>query len=211
MRTDRVSEFEYSLDEIRNELRNALIAFQHEFWEIKQKAREDLGDLYNPDDYPSSVVDLFKIGHEYMEVVPAQHLMQLHPEIYQREQLRIKQRFEEAVIMAESAFIEELNGLLEHCIERLTDADASGKHKKFNDSLIGNFREFVDKFASLDIGSNEQLSNVVTKLRAVTSCVEPEMLRQHKSFRDGFRDHMETVKQAVSAMIIDRPRRRFSD
>jgi hypothetical protein len=211
LRADRVSEFEQGLEQIRQELLSALIAFQCEFSEIKWKARQDLGDLYNNEDYPDSVVDLFKINHEYSEVVPASHLMELHPEIYQREQMRIRQRFEEAVAMAESAFLDELNQLVEHCIERLTDVDSSGKSKKFNDSLIGNFREFIDRFSKLDIGSNQALTDVVGKLKNITHCVEPDMLRRHSAFREAFRNHMETVKDNVSAMIIDRPRRRFAD
>lgn len=211
LRCDRVTEFEYGLDQIREELRQALDDFESDFWKIKNQARHELGDLFCENDYPANVVDLFKINHEYNDVNPAKHLMELHPEIYAREQARVRQRFEQAIEMAESAFIEELNGLLEHCIERLTDADASGKPKKFNDSLIGNFREFVDRFAKLDVKSNNDLSKVVNQLKAITAGTSPDLLRRSNGFREAFREHMEVAKQAINGMIVDRPKRRFAD
>jgi hypothetical protein len=211
LRTSRVSEFENGLDQIRSELREALDDFETDFWRIKNQARIELGDLFCEEDYPNNVIDLFRINHEYSDVNPARHLMELHPEIYAREQARVRQRFEQAIELAEAAFVEELNGLLEHCIERLTDADGSGKAKKFNDSLVGNFREFAERFSKLDINSNNQLTGIVNQIKALTNGLNPDVLRKSSSVRDVFREHMETVKQTVSGMIVDRPKRRFAD
>lgn len=47
--------------------------------------------------------------------------MALNPEVYQQEQARVRERFASAVELAEQAFTAELQRLVSHLAERLTD------------------------------------------------------------------------------------------
>ncbi len=58
---------------------------------------------------------------------------------------RVRSRFEEAVRLAEQAFMDELSGLISHLSERLSGAD-DGKPKIFRDSAIENLNEFFQRF-----------------------------------------------------------------
>jgi hypothetical protein len=71
---------------------------------------------------------LFQINWDFPSVEPPDYLRQLHPEIYEQQCRRMRQRFDEAVQLAEQAFLEELGQLVAHLTERLT-GQADGKPK----------------------------------------------------------------------------------
>jgi len=48
--------------------------------ELKDAARERLGSLYNPADYPESLQGLFRIDYDFLSVDPPDYLEQLNPE-----------------------------------------------------------------------------------------------------------------------------------
>ena len=66
---------------------------------------------------------------------PPDYLRQLSPELYQQECRRVQSRFDEAVQLAEQAFLDELVRLVEHITERLSGAD-DGKPRGFRDSAV---------------------------------------------------------------------------
>src|SRR5439155_1080417 len=76
--------------------------------ELKSTARRQLGDLYDANDYPPQLRGLFGIDWEFPSVEPPDYLLQLSPELYERERARVAGRFDDAVQMAEQAFIGEL-------------------------------------------------------------------------------------------------------
>lgn len=208
LRTDRIPEFEGNMERFRTELSEAISDFDCEFYRLKEAARHDLGDLYNPEDYPHSVADLFQITHEFVQIEPPKHLMELHPEIYEREKQRILSRFNEAVEMAEDAFIKELQEMLDHAIERLTDE--TGKQKTFKNGLMDNFHQFIDRFSQLNINSSQQLNSLVDQIKHVTSGVDCEMLRKSSDLRGLIKEQMEEARKAMDTMIVDRPIRKFN-
>ena len=53
-------------------------------------------------------------------VEPPAYLMELAPRIFEEERQRIAARFDEAVRLAEQAFIAELSRLVNHLVERLS-------------------------------------------------------------------------------------------
>ncbi len=208
LRTDRIHEFENVVNTFRDELYAALVEFDSEFYRLKQAAREDLRELFDESDYPMSVQELFSIQHEYHQIDPPRHLMDLHPEIYEREKQRIAAKFDEAIQLAEAAFASELQQMLDHAIERLTD-ESDGKKKKFNDSLMENFREFIDRFHKLNVSGNHQLNDLVEQIKSVTSNIDCELLRANGGLREHIKEQMQTAREAMSSMIIERPNRKF--
>src|SRR5205814_1427216 len=128
--------------------------------EIKADAHRRLGRLYSPDDYPPEVRGLFAVEWDFPSVEPPSYLMRLHPDLYAAEQARIAQRFEEAVQLAEQAFLAEFSKVVSHLTERLS-GDATGDKKVFRDTAITNLTEFFDRFRKLNVQSNEQLDRLV--------------------------------------------------
>ena len=92
---------------------------QH-FDELKQAAAQRLGTLFNAADYPATLVGLFGVCWDYPNIEPPDYLLGLSPGLYQQEQERVKARFEEAVQLAEQAFLDEFAKLVAHLTERIT-------------------------------------------------------------------------------------------
>ena len=115
-------------------------------------------------------------------------------------------RFEEAIQLAEQAFLEELSKLVGHLTERLSGQE-DGKPKVFRDSALDNFGEFFDRFKKLNVRSNDQLDDLVAQARRVISGVEPQQLRDNATLRQQVTTQMAAVQATLDGLMVDRPRR----
>ena len=173
---------------------------------MRTAARDRLGDLFDPSDYPFSLIGLFGIEHEYPSVEPPNYLRQLNPELYEQECQRMQARFDEAVALAEQAFIEELSKLVEHLGERLS-GDVDGRAKVFRDTAVTNLSEFFQRFQALNIRSNDQLDELVQRAQKVLRGVEPQQLRDNSSLRQRLGSQLSSIQSSLDGLMVDRPRR----
>ena len=142
-------------------------------------------------------------------VEPPDYLVQLAPELYRQEQERVRARFEEAVQLAESAFLEEFGRLVAHLTERLTGRDDDGSPKVFRDSAVNNLLEFFSRFRELNVRSNPQLDALVAEAQRVVQGVAPQDLRDRDGLRRAVATQMSRVQAELDQLIVDRPRRRI--
>ena len=149
---------------------------------------------------------MFAIEHDFPSVEPPPYLRQLSPELYQQECQRVQSRFDEAVQLAEQAFIEELARLVDHLSERLSGS-ADGKPKVFRDSAVTNMAEFFERFRGLNVRSNEQLDELVGNAQRVVRGVEPQQLRDSQTLRQTISTQMTAVQAGLDQLLVDRPRR----
>lgn len=202
-----IGAFETRMREYKEQLVVAAANLQLEYEALKVAAREKLGDLYNPNDYPPSLEGVFDLRWEYPPVDPPNYLMTFNPELYQQEQQRVQHRFETAVVMAENAFAEQLQDMISHLIERLTD-EPDGTKKTFKASAIENFKEFYDNFRSMNVRSNAQLDNLIQRATDIVSGVDVKDLRKNTNLRQNLTHQMGEVKTALDNLITNAPRRR---
>ncbi|MDM4018229.1 hypothetical protein [Roseiconus lacunae] len=156
--------------------------------------------------YPPSLEGLFEIAWDFPSVEPPEYLRRLNPKLYEAECDRVKARFDEAVSLAEAAFMEELGKLVEHLSERLTGAD-DGKPKVFRDSVVDNFTEFFERFQRLNIRSNDDLDEIVESVQSVLGGVRPRQLRDNNTLRSQIASGLSSVQASLDGLMIDRPRR----
>src|SRR5688572_4978379 len=117
--------FDAKLRHFRDELQAAVGELDQRYYELKQQARQRLGRLYNSEDYPGSLDGLFQVEWEFPAVEAPEYLRELNPELYEAERARVIGRFEEAVRLAEDAFLTEFTKLVGHLTDRLS-GDESG-------------------------------------------------------------------------------------
>ena len=163
IRQGSIDEFNDRIAVFGDELDESVLDLDRHYDELRYAARERLGDLFDASDYPTTLVGMFAIEHDFPSVEPPPYLRQLSPELYQQECQRVQTRFDEAVQLAEQAFIEELARLVDHLSERLSGS-ADGKPKVFRDSAVTNMAEFFERFRSLNVRSNEQLDELENKI-----------------------------------------------
>src|SRR4029077_20043650 len=128
------------------------------------------------------------------------------PELYRQESERVAARFDDAVRLAEEAFLVEIDRLVSHLTERLTGLD-DGKPKVFRDSAVENLAEFFQRFRRLNIRSNEQLDEVVSQAQRVVRGVEPQVLRDNENVRERLAGQLSGVQSVLDGLLVDRPRR----
>lgn len=208
IKREDVPAFEAEMERFRSVLADAVLALSDEYENIKTEAQQQLGTLYNPNDYPTTLDNIFSIFWEYPNVEAPNYLMHYSPELYRQEQARVQQRFEDAVLMAENAFAEELQGLVDHLIERLTD-DASGDKKQFRGSAIQNFHDFAEQFNRVNIRSNADLTDLVNRASALVSGVDPKTLRQNNELRHSIKTSMSELKTSLDDLVTTAPSRRL--
>ena len=205
---DDISDLNSRMADLREELNDAVADLGEMFTELKSAARLRLGSLFVEADYPEEIRGLFEINWEFPSVEPPEYLLRLSPAIYQQECQRVQNQFDDAVKLAEQAFIDELSSLVTRLSERLT-GNADGKPKVFRDSAIENLTDFLERFQKLNIHSNSQLDDLVERARSVVNGVQPQQLRSSDDLRQKVVTQLSGIQSVLEGIMVDRPRRRI--
>jgi hypothetical protein len=206
IRQDRIELFDAQMHQFRQELQETVETLDRHYHELKSTARRRLGSLYDPGDYPESLLGMFGVDWDYPSVEPPDYLQQLNPELYQQECQRVQDRFSEAVRLAEEAFSSELAKLVAHLSERLS-GQVDGKPKAFRNSAVENLTEFFNRFRQLNIRSNEELDRLVADCQRIIRGVEPQALRNDQGLRQHVATELSRVQSVLDGLLEDRPRR----
>ena len=198
--------FASTMQTYRERLQESARELSSQYDTIKSEAQRRLGTLFNASDYPTTLDGLFDLEVSYPTIDPPNYLMALHPDVYQAEQARVRERFESAVELAEQAFATELQRLTAHLAERLTGLH-DGQPKVFRDSAVENLREFFERFRRLNIRSSPELDMLVEEAQQVITGIEPQQLRDSVRLRQMVARDFEQIQASVGEMLVDRPRR----
>ena len=206
IRQEDLEAFNARMVELREELDEAVWRLDEHYGELQSAARDRLGRLYNASDYPESLRGLFHVAWDFPSVEPPDYLRQLSPEVYRQECQRVAARFDEAIQLAEQAFIDELRQLVSHLHERLT-GQVDGKPKIFRDSAVENLSEFFERFRRLNVRSNAELEELVAQCDQVVQGVEPQSLRDNQGLRQAIARELSEVQTSLDGLLVSRPRR----
>jgi len=209
IRRDQIDEFVGLMEEYRIELADAVANLDRHYAELQTTAAARLGRLYNPGDYPATLIGLFDVAWDFPSVEPPDYLRDLNPALYESERARVAARFDEAVQMAETAFQEEFARLVGHLTERISGSGEDGERKVFRDSAVGNLSEFFERFRMLNVSSNAQLDELVAQAQQVVRGVAARDLRGNGDLRQQVATELSRVQSALDGMMVDRPRRRI--
>lgn len=201
-----VAGFDAAMHDYRGQLQAAVEELQTHFGELKQAARVRLGRLFNEADYPDDVTELFQVSWDFPTVEPPNYLRELVPNIFEEQSRQVAERFEQAVVMAETAFQEEFASLLSHLTERLSGGE-DGQPKVFRNSVIVNLTEFIARFRHLNLRSNEELEGLIASCEQIVRGVQPQSLRDSEQLRRHISTQLARVQSSLDQMMVDRPRR----
>ena len=84
--------FAQTMQTYRERLQDAARELAAQYDTIKSEAQRRLGSLYNASDYPTTLDGLFDLEVSYPTIEPPNYLMALHPDVYQAEQARVRER-----------------------------------------------------------------------------------------------------------------------
>ncbi len=206
IRQDQVDAFNLQMSALQNDLQEAVWRLDEHYAELRSAARQRLGSLFDPADYPTSLRGLFRVEWDFPSIEPPEYLQQLNPALYQRECERVAARFDEALCLAEEVFISELSTLVTNLTERLT-GQTDGKPKVFRDTVVTNLVEFFERFRSLNVRSNDQLDELVSQAQQIVHGVQPQALRDNHVLRQTVASELGDVQNVLDDLLVDRPRR----
>lgn len=135
-------------------------------------------------------------------------MLHINAEIYHQEKERVARRFEEAVQLAEQAFLSEFAKLVFHLADRLGN-DEDGERRIFRDSVVTNLTEFFQRFQALNVNSNEDLDRLVEQAQQLVQGVKPQDLRDDNQLRQQIATDMAQVQTQLEGMQVERPRRQI--
>lgn len=208
IRQEDVQRFDDQMNVFRDQLQQAVHNLDRHFNTLKAAAQHRLGTLYNPADYPPTLRGLFCVEWDFPSVEPPEYLLRLNPHLYQQERERIVAKFDEAVKLAEEAFIAEFSKLITHLTERLS-AGVDGEKKIFRDSAITNLGDFFRRFKTLNVRSNPDLDQLVETSERLLQGVDPQAVRTSDNLRQHITTRLTGVQSVLDGMLVDQPRRRI--
>jgi hypothetical protein len=198
--------FATTMQPYRERLQEAARELSSQYDTMKSEAERRLRTLFNASDYPTTLDGLFDMEWSVVPIEPPTYLVSLHPEVFQQEQARVRERFENAVELAEQGFATELQRLTAHLAERLTGLH-DGQPKVFRDSAVENLRDFFDRFRRLNIRSSPELDALVEQAQQTINGIEPQTLRDSNRLRAMVARDFEQIQASVGELLVDRPRR----
>ena len=206
---DRVEGFDRRMIGYRAELDDAVATLGRHYDEMRSSASVRLGSLFDPTDYPDDLGGLFGLDWDYPNIEPPDYLVRLAPGLYEAERARVAARFEEAVRLAEQAFLEEFARLVGHLCERISQPGEGGRARVFRDGAVENLAEFFGRFRSLSVRSDQQLETLVAEAQRAVRGVGAQDLRDSGSLRAEVATRLGRVRSELDGLLVDRPRRRI--
>src|SRR5208337_2153645 len=80
LKHDQVEAFDQQMADYKAELDDAVKTLDRCFEDLKQAAAQRLGSLFNPADYPETLVGLFGVSWDYPNIEPPDYLIGVSPE-----------------------------------------------------------------------------------------------------------------------------------
>lgn len=198
------------LNEKAEEFAKAVESFLSFYQEAKaatQAILEPMG-LWNCEDYPSDIRSKFAFSHRFMTIgVPGASV--LPPEIYKREEQKLKELMQQTVESAVIEVYEQLHKAVEHLAERMKP-DADGRRKRLHETTVENLRGFLGYIDALNITNNQGLRDIAEKCRkALTGEVTADALKENALLRESVGKEMESISAELAKAITTLPGRRL--
>lgn len=172
-------------------------------WEISQ-AQVKLGDLFNPDEYPTadSLRDKFKFR---LNELPVPDVGDFRLDINSEAQAILTAKYTEYYTTQLQTAMNDLwqraHSALSKMSERLDYADSKTK-KIFRDSLVDNVVEIVEMMKSCNITGNSQMAAIATSLENALLGVTPDALREDDYLRYETKQKVDAALKALPSLDL---------
>ena len=196
------------LEEYQTRREHLVDSFLRVYSVAQDEARQKLGDLYDPADYPhpDDVRDAFTVRVRYESWGAPQRLETLSQKIYHREQERTARELGDATAEIKSGMRAALSGLVGHLADVLQPGP-DGKTKTFRNSTVENLNGWLSTFDARNIVDDDQLSRIVGQARELLDGADPESLRRAPMIQRMVRDGLLAVRQRLEQLTTTRGRR----
>jgi hypothetical protein len=204
---DQVDEFNRRMAGYSADLQDAAAGLEQDFDELKADAARRLGSLFEPADYPATLMGCFAVRWDFPNLEPPSHLIWLSPSVHQMEEFRVQTRFEDAVRLADEALRDEFGRLVAHLCERTSGANPDGTPKVFRAAAVDDLGAFIARYRRFNLRSEARLDEMVALVGRTLDGVTPERLRAQAGLRRTVAAQLSWVLTSLDALQEDRAQR----
>ena len=205
LRLEDVEAFDFLMAARSGELHDATAGLEAQFDDLKADAARRLGKLFDPADYPDSLLGCFSVRWDFPNPDPPANLAWLAPGEHQLEVFRIEARYEQAVRMAERALLDDFVRSVGNLTDQLAGLDRDGRPRPFREAAVADLHEFLDRYRRLDLHSDDQLDEMVALVRQTMEGVTPRRLRALGQLRRTVAARLSVIRASLDAIGGDRP------
>ncbi len=202
--TQQYFDYHKLMTEQQARFEQAVDAFIQDYqWEVSGMQAQ-LGNLFNPDDYPteSSLRDKFGFRLSYMPVPDAGDF---RVDVSNDALDELKEQYEQAMTnrmrTAMQDIWERARKALANMSERLDYTDKSTR-KVFRDTLVDNVIEIVDIMRLSNITNDVHMTAVADKLDKTLRGVTPDALREDSSLRGSIKRDVDNVLRTLPSLDL---------
>lgn len=185
--------------ELKLEAEEEIENFVTEYNEHIIRARNELGTLYNPDDYPTTDTIRRKFAIE-MEVTPMQEVTDFRSNLVNEETIsEIRQEIATSIASrhekAMGSMVERMREVVQNMIERI-ERKEENPSARFHESTISAIEELISLLPEMNYTNDIRISRMVAELNQLI--VDPEAIREDSETR---REYLRRAK-AVNNMLV---------
>lgn len=202
--TARYFDYQKAITGLRDEFYKLVDTFLAAYdWEIAQ-AQVKLGDLFNPDEYPSGdkIRSKFAFRVNYMPVPEAgDWRVDINNEAKDLLTTQYESYYTTQLNNAMNDVWKRAHTALSKMVERLDYSDDQTK-KIFRDSLVDNVMDVVDLMKTCNVTGDIHMTATAQKLENVLLGVTPDALREDGYLRHDTKQQVEAVLKALPSLDI---------
>jgi len=174
-------------------------------------AREKLGPLYNPHDYPAvgQVKAKFYFDYSIFAFGVSEGLKAISEELYQQEVGKLQTTLQNAASEITTAMRQTVYDLLVNLQDKLTPDETTGESKRLHKAAIENVKKFLETFSLKNVTNDTELAGVVEQVRELLAGTDAKSLRASDTFRDKMRDSLTGITSKLSTMVEVKAGRKF--
>lgn len=179
--------------------------------ELIPQRQSVMGELFDAQDYLSTLEGAWGAQRDYMSLDPPDFLKTLAPKIYEEQVARLTASLTQSVEKAEQAFATQLAEMLQGLVERLTPE--SGKKKVIQQRGLDSLKEFIIRYKDLQFATGSgQLEQLMETVEAATANQTAKDLRTSVHAQQEMREAAQAALRQAALLITDQARAiRFSE
>ena len=188
------------------------------------EARQRLGEMFDPAEYPEAetLKPAFGMDYQYISLDVPGKLSKISKRFYEEQKSKIANKMEEAAVKIEWTLYESMKEVFDHMVARLTPSIGKGGKAKAiskNSPVIDRMKEFLQDFAanyalvknaSGDEDIGKKIDSILGKANKILQGVDVEQLRGNEGLRSDLQRNFSQFKDTLDSILVNKPVRAIS-
>jgi len=179
---------------------------------VDVKAREQLGDLYQEQDYPTvgQVAQAFGIEWSYLATDVPGELADISSGVFQRERDKLEKEFAKATAYTKAIMRRTCYEFVSAFHAQLQPVEVTGKKMQpIHTRTLSKLVDFMETFQARNLSGDEEMSESIEMMRSLLAGVTVHQLRSSESFKTCIEQRISKVVAEVAQLVEECPVRQI--